>query len=93
MHPIEFVTAKIAAGKVDDVIEMIHGFCDKLRQSTTRENSHVYSFANNFLISVAGQLRVLKTNQELDEDKLLSVWSELGFFGIERDLLPGNSDD
>lgn len=91
MHPIEFVTSRIAVGKVDEVIELIHKFCDKLPQSKMCENAYVYRFANNFLISVAGQLRLLETNQDLNDDKLLSVWAELGFFGIERDQLPGDS--
>jgi hypothetical protein len=88
MHPIDFVTRKIAEGNANEIIELLHGFCDRLLESKNRDNAYVYNFANNFLISVTGQLRLLSQDQKLGDDRMLSVWGELGFFGIERDQLP-----
>ncbi|HEY3967106.1 MAG TPA: hypothetical protein VGM05_21280 [Planctomycetaceae bacterium] len=83
MHPAEFVASMIVKGRVAEVVAMIDRFSDKL--SKTGEHAKAYNFAWLFLLSVKSQLRVLRPNQELHDDDLLSVWAELGYFGIDRD--------
>lgn len=84
MHPADFVRTMIAEGRTKEVVEVIDGFRRRLRQSKTPEHATVYNFANNFLVSVAGQLLLLGPGQDLHEDRLLTVWAELAYFGIDR---------
>jgi hypothetical protein len=89
MHPQEFVASMVATGRIEELVQMLNGFIAKLRGSKTSEHATVYFFATAFLISVQGQLRLLEPGKILDDDRVLSVWKELGLFGIDRDEIQG----
>jgi hypothetical protein len=93
MHPADFVSAMIAEGKVDQLIEMIRNFRSKLDDSKTSDHAVVYRFSTTFLIAVVGQLHCLSPGQDFHNDPLLAVWADLGYFGILRDQIPDDSEE
>jgi hypothetical protein len=93
MHPADFVRTRIDERKIDNIVDMINRFRAKLSCSKTNEHASVYNFASMFLISVVGQLHRLSPGQDLHDDKLLAVWAELGYWGIERDQLQDDTEE
>jgi hypothetical protein len=93
MHPTDFVRNRIQERKINEIIELIRQCQAKLDTVKPDGYSKICNFANLFLISVIGQLRQLGPDQALHDDNLLAVWAELGYFGIERDCLPDDTEE
>lgn len=93
IHPAEYVSASIARGAVEEVIDLLHTFRTTVINSHEVANFHISSFSVAFLLSVVGQLRCLHPGQDLHDDPLLSVWAGLGYFGILRESIPGNLEE
>jgi hypothetical protein len=85
MHPQPFVAKLVSEGKTDTIVQMVRQYSDRLNAKKSFENQEAYAFANAFLIGVLSQLGNLEPGQSLDDDKLLSVWADLGLFGIDRE--------
>jgi len=91
MYPIDFVAAMIEEGRNEDVVQMLKDFSDKLHETKTQEHRPAYNFAMKFLISVMGELRHVTDWNSLLDNRILSVWKELGFFGIDWELIQENA--
>lgn len=87
MHPQPFVAKLVAEGRVDSIAQMVRGYSDRLCAKKSSDHQEAHAFANVFLIGVLGQLESLKPGQSLDDDMLLSVWMDLGLFGIDRESI------
>lgn len=84
MHPANFVPRMIEDGRIDELVGMLKRFATRLRKSQCDEHRDAWWIANMMLVSVMGELHQTTSAQELDENRFLSVWKSLGFFGIER---------
>ena len=93
LHPADFVRSRIQEHKINEIIDLIRQFQAELDTMWPNDDSRVCNFANLFLLSVVGQLRQLGPEQVLHDDGLLTVWAELGYFGIERDRLPDDPEE
>jgi hypothetical protein len=87
MHPQPFVAKLVSEGKTDALVQIVREYSDRLNAKKSVEHQEAYAFANAFLIGVLSQLGNLEPGQSLDDDKLLSVWADLGLFGIEREVV------
>lgn len=84
MHPQEFTTKMIASGRAAELAEMVRKRASEHYELKCHEHEDVYNFTNRFMISVVGQLRLLKAGDSMDDDEFLSVWRSLGLWGLNR---------
>jgi hypothetical protein len=87
MHPPEFVRKMISEGNAEQVIAIIGQFMETQRCLRTDEHRKVYRFVHVFLVAVRSQLRDLTPGQSISDDEVLSVWAQLGYFGLERSAI------
>jgi len=85
MHPQQFVRHLIAQGRSDAIASLVREYSDRLYSKATPEHRDAYAFANAFLIGVLSQLRELRPGDSIEDHKLLSVWMDLGAFGVDRE--------
>lgn len=85
IHPQSFVNEMVLSNRTDVVIDVANRFAKELSSRKTAEHKEVYNFANAFLVSVLGQLELVKSGESFEDDPVLTVWRELGLFGIERE--------
>jgi hypothetical protein len=92
IHPAAYVFALITQGNTNELISMLREFRNRLDNSKSSDHADVYRFSHAFLTSVIGQLHNLKPGQDLHSDPMLSVWAELGYYGILRENIPENCE-
>ena len=85
MHPQPFVAKLLAEGRIDSIAQIVRESSDRLYAKKSSDHQEAYAFVNAFLIAVLSQLGSLAPGQSLDDDKVLSVWADLGLFGIDRE--------
>lgn len=87
MHPAKFVHKMISEGNAGQVIAIIEQFKETQWSLKTAEHKTAYNFVNLFLLSVCSQLYYLTPGQSISDDEVLSVWAQLGYFGLDRSAI------
>lgn len=85
MHPSQFVRQMLTKGQSDVLIEMLDKTSQVLFNNRGEDEQGVYRFAQVFLLDVMNSLKAFPPDGDINDEKVLSVWAELAFFGIKRD--------
>lgn len=87
MHPQEFVAKMIDQGRAIELAEMVRQSASEHYEMKCEGHEAAYNFVNMFMISVVGQLRLLRPGQTVEDDDVLRVWRSLGLWGLKREVI------
>jgi len=85
MHPSEFVHSRIQEGKIDEISDLLKRYLDHLFEIKPPRYSSSYIFARTFIFTIRKALKHVGPDDKFDDIKVLRVWADLGFFGINRE--------
>lgn len=89
MHPNQYVYQKIKNGEFEIICKMLFDYSDQIGE-VGPSFVPARSFIKAFILGLASEIKENKI-EDLENRPYFTVWSELGFIGIDRakiNLLP-----